>query len=267
MRTVKDVFGTEKPIIALLHVRSLPGDPGYYGQYTLEEVVHLARNDLNALQDGGVDAILFSNEFSFPYQNHIEMVTGSALSYVIGRLKDDIRVPFGVHAIWDGVSTIDIAAAVGASFVRGVFTGGFVGERGIGSYCAGDAVRRKMQLRLDDLAMYYMLNCESDGDLSRRDPVDEAKAMVFSCAPDGICISGFHAGIPASIEELRSVRAVSEGAPVFSNTGTKAENVAERLAACDGAFVGTAFKKDGKFENLVDPERVSRFMEIVRMNR
>lgn len=52
----QDMFGVEKPIIALLHLDALPGDPGYCGN--MDVVVQHAREDLLALQDGGVDGIL-----------------------------------------------------------------------------------------------------------------------------------------------------------------------------------------------------------------
>ena len=60
----QDMFGVEKPIIALLHLDALPGDPGYCGD--MKTVTEHARKDLLALQDGGVDGILFANEFSLP---------------------------------------------------------------------------------------------------------------------------------------------------------------------------------------------------------
>jgi len=56
------MFGVEKPIIALLHLDALPGDPGYCG--SMDTVLEHARQDLVALQNGGVDGILFANEFS-----------------------------------------------------------------------------------------------------------------------------------------------------------------------------------------------------------
>lgn len=44
----------------------------------MDKVVEHAREDLHALQDGGVDGILFfSNEFSLPYQRNMDMVTFS----------------------------------------------------------------------------------------------------------------------------------------------------------------------------------------------
>ena len=54
----QDMFGVEKPIIALLHLDALPGDPGYCGD--MKTVTEHARKDLLALQDGGVDGILFA---------------------------------------------------------------------------------------------------------------------------------------------------------------------------------------------------------------
>ena len=37
MTWAKEVFGTEKPIIAMCHVRALPGDPGYDREKGMEE--------------------------------------------------------------------------------------------------------------------------------------------------------------------------------------------------------------------------------------
>ena len=267
MKTIKELFGTSKPIIALLHIRELPGDPGYPKSGDLEQVVQSARQELCALQEGGVDGILFSNEFSFPYLDHLEPVTTAAMAYIIGRLRGEIRIPFGVHAISDPDATVDLAAAVGAQFIRGVFAGGYVGEAGIRSKDAGRYVRRKQRLGLDDLMMFYMINAESDGDLSGRSLEVTAKATVFKCRPQGLCMSGIHAGEDADSTLLQRIRQAVPGVPVFSNTGTRKENVSEKLKYCDGAFVGTAFKKEGRFENYVEFDRVKEFMDLVRSVR
>ena len=51
----KDLFGVEKPIIAMCHLQPLPGDPYYDHVGGMDKVVECARKDLHALQDGGVD--------------------------------------------------------------------------------------------------------------------------------------------------------------------------------------------------------------------
>ena len=267
MKTIKEVFGTSKPIIALLHFRELPGDAHFPRGGSMDAVTEQARTELKALQDGGVDGVLFSNEFSMPYQDRLTHVTTAAMAYIIGRLKDDITVPYGVHAISDPLATIDLAAAVGAQFVRHVFTGGYSGETGLRVRDPSVYTRRKRELDLDDLLMFYMINAESDGDLSGRSMDVIAKATVFKCRPDGICMSGLHAGHAADTGFLDKIREAVPGTAVFSNTGTNRENVAEKLRHCDGAFVGTTFKKDGVFENYVDGARVKAFMDEVRAFR
>ena len=61
MSWLKDVIGTEKAIIAMCHLQPLPGDPYYDKGKGMEWVVEQARHDLIALQNGGVDAVMFSN--------------------------------------------------------------------------------------------------------------------------------------------------------------------------------------------------------------
>lgn len=77
----KELFGVEKPIIALVHLRALPGDP-YYGN-DLEAVVNQARADIHALQEGGVDGLLIADEFSMPYQVKADYVTVAAIAYIV----------------------------------------------------------------------------------------------------------------------------------------------------------------------------------------
>ena len=54
MNWLKEVFKTEKPIIAMCHLQALPGDSGYDQEKGMEWVIEKAREDLHALQDGAV---------------------------------------------------------------------------------------------------------------------------------------------------------------------------------------------------------------------
>ena len=107
-----DMFGVEKPIIALLHLEALPGDPGFCG--SVEAVLEHAGEDLLALQEGGVDGILFANEFSLPYQPVADIATISTMAYIIGSQKKEIRVPYGVNVVKNPIATIELGAATGA---------------------------------------------------------------------------------------------------------------------------------------------------------
>ena len=61
MSWLKEVIGTEKAVIAMCHLRALPGDPSFDAQKGMNWVIDRARDDLLALQNGGVDAVMFSN--------------------------------------------------------------------------------------------------------------------------------------------------------------------------------------------------------------
>lgn len=259
-------FGTDKPIIALLHIDPLPGDPLYHDA-AMAEIVENVRKDVENLVAGGVDAILFSNEFSMPYQNQVSQVTTASMAYIIGRVTEDLPIPFGVHVISDGRATIELAAATGAKFVRGIFTGAYVGECGIKNTDIAEVLRRKNEMSLDDLRMFYMINAEADAYLNDRPLGVIVNSLIFKCKPDGICLSGLHAGEEANDDFLDEMKEAAGEAAVFANTGCTVDNVAEKLKHCDGAFVGTGFKVDGKFENRTDPDRIRKFMDIVKASR
>ena len=70
----EELFGVKKPIIAMCHLQPLPGDPYYDEEGGLEKVVEAARKDVIALQNGGVDGIMFSNEYSLPYLDRKSVV-------------------------------------------------------------------------------------------------------------------------------------------------------------------------------------------------
>ena len=162
MLWTEKMFGVKKPIIAMLHLDALPGDPLFRHGDDMDVVVEHARADLHALQDGGVDGIIFSNEFSLPYQRKMDMVTPAAMAYVIGCLRSEIKVPYGVDAISDGQACLELAAAVKAQFVRGTFCGVYVGDGGLYNNDFSRLLRRKAALHLDHLKMFYFINPESD---------------------------------------------------------------------------------------------------------
>lgn len=263
MLWTEKMFGVKKPIIAMLHLDALPGDPRYKEDNDIDVIVQHARMDLKALQDGGVDGIIISNEFSFPYQREMDFVTPAAMAYVIGNIRSEIKVPFGVDAISDGKACIELAAAVKAQFVRGTFSGVYVGDGGFYNNDFSKLLRRKAALPLSDLKMLYFINPESDKNLDTRELADIAKTTLSKAMPDGLCISANAAGQDVDDQLIASVKEANKDVVVLCNTGCRLETIERKLATADAAVVGTTFKKDGVFENRVDVSRVKEFMEVV----
>lgn len=263
MTWLKETFGVDKPIIAMCHLQALPGDPGYDAVGGMTKVIDMARADLLALQDGGVDAVMFSNEFSLPYLTRVKPETTAAMARIIGELMASIKVPFGVNVLWDPLASIDLAAATGALFIREIISGVYASDFGLWNTDVGETIRHKMRLA-PDLRLLFNIVPEAASYLGNRTIADIARSTVFNNRPDALCVSGLTAGAEADTEVLGIVKKAVPDTIVLCNTGCRIDNVERQLAVSDGAVVGSTFKIDGKFENAVDPARVRAFMDKVK---
>ena len=263
MNWLRDIFHTSKPIIAMCQLKALPGDPGYDSQKGVDWIVQSARTGLHALQDGGVDALMFSNEFSLPYLTRVDPITAACMARVIGELRSEIKVPFGVNVLWDPSASIDLAVATGALFVREIFSGVYASDYGLWNPNCGEIIRHQHAVHGQNVKLLFNIVPESAVYLAERDIVDIAKSTVFVSQPDGLCVSGLTAGTEAPFEILKQVKETVPDTPVFANTGVRLSNVEQMLSAADGAIVGTTFKRDGYIWNEVDADRVREFMQKV----
>ncbi len=264
MHWVKELFNTHKPIIAMCHLRALPGDPDYDAAKGLAWVVEQARADLLALQAGGVDAVMFSNEASLPYLTKVEPITAICMARVIAELRPEISVPYGVNVLWDPTASIDLAMATGAQFVREIFTGVYASDFGIWNTNLGEVARHRQAIHGQHIKLFFNIVPEAATYVGQRDVVEIARSTVFNGRPDALCISGLTAGVETSAETLRRVKDVLPEVVVFANTGVRLENVAAQLAVADGTITGTTFKRDGYIWNEVDVNRVRAFMHKVK---
>jgi uncharacterized protein len=261
------LFGEPKPVIAMVHLGALPGTPLHDRGSGLEGLVDGAARDLDALQAAGFDAVMFGNENDRPYQFAVDAASTATMAYVIGRLRDRIRVPFGVDVLWDPMSTLALAAATGAAFAREIFTGTYASDMGPWTPDAGRALRYRERLGRRDLALLYNVSAEFADSLDRRSLADRARSAVFSSIPDAVLVSGTITGEAAAMPDLEAVKRVLPDTPVLANTGVKHATVGDVLAVADGCIVGSALKVDGDTWNPVDPERAADFMARVRAAR
>jgi uncharacterized protein len=260
-------FGEKKPVIGMVHLGALPGAPLFDADAGIDGLVAGAAKDLAALQQAGFDAVMFGNENDRPYELKVDTASTAAMACVIGRLRSEISVPFGVNVLWDPMSTMALAAATGAAFVREIMTGTYASDMGLWSPDAGKAIRYRDRLGRRDLAVLYNISAEFAYSLDRRGLADRARSAVFSSIPDAILVSGAITGEAAAISDLEAVRKALPGTPVLANTGVKHETVAEVLRVADGCIVGSSLKVDGNTWNPVDPERAAEFMRLARRAR
>lgn len=264
---LKRIFGDKKPVIAMVHFGALPGAPLYDRDGGLDALLEGARKDLHALQDAGFDAVMFGNENDRPYEFKVDVTSTATMAYLIGQLRSEIRIPFGVNVLWDPESSIALAAATGAAFVREIFTGTYASDMGPWTPDAGKAMRYRDRLGRQDMALLYNISAEFAYSLDQRSVADRARSAVFSSIPDAVLVSGTITGEAAAMTELEAVKKVLPDTYVFANTGVKHATVRDTLKIADGVIVGSSLKVDGHTWNPVDPERAKEFMRLVNMDR
>ena len=213
MSRLRTIFTTPKPVIGMVHLGALPGAPLHDFEAGMEGLVTAARADLKALQEAGFDAVMFGNENDRPYEFEVDRASTAAMAYVIGRLRDEITVPFGVNLLWDPMSTVALAAATGASFVREIFTGTYASDMGPWTPDAGKAMRYRDRLGARDVAMLFNISAEFADSLDRRSLADRARSAVFSSVPDAVLVSGAITGEAARMEDLEAVERVYVDVP------------------------------------------------------
>jgi uncharacterized protein len=263
----RDLFGDRKPIIAMVHLGAMPGTSLHDEVRGVEGIISDARADLLALQGAGFDAVMFGNENDRPYELQVDVASTATMAYVIGRLRDEITVTYGVDVLWDPKATLALAVATGARFVREIFTGTYASDMGVWSPDAGAAARYGRRIGAGEVVKLYNVSAEFADSLDGRTLADRARSAVVSSVPDAVLVSGPITGEPAMLSDLESVKRVLPTMPVLANTGVRHETVTDVLGVADGVIVGSALKVGGDTWAPVDPDRARDFMDRVRATR
>jgi membrane complex biogenesis BtpA family protein len=266
MDALTRIFGIEKPLIAMCHLGGLPGRPRHDVAGGIDAVVGALRADVEALQDAGVDGLLFCNENDLPYLTRVGTEVATAMTAVVTALRPVLRLPFGVDLLWDPFASIAVARATGAAFVREVFTGVFDSDMGLLAPDLGELAGYRHAIGADDVALFGNITPEFSRSVAGRSVAERARGAEY-LGIDALLISGQAAGVGAEMADLREAKEAVSRIPVLANTGVNHETVSKVLELVDGAIVGTSLKVDGDTWNAVDADRARRMVELVAAAR
>jgi uncharacterized protein len=263
---LKELFGVEKPAVAMAHLPPLPGTPLYDEAGGPDAIVASVRRDVEILTASGFDAVMFCNEGDRPYQLTATFEGVAMMSRVVAEIAPRDR-PFGVDYLWDPNAALAVAAVTGASFIREVTTGVYESDMGLWAPDAGKLLRRRRELDAEHVAVFMNITPEFASSIGTRTIAQTARSVSVSSLADAILVSGPMAGAEPSLDAVREAKSGAPGTPVFANTGVKSTNVRDFLAVADGVIVGSDLKVDGGTWNPVDSDRAERFMAAVREAR
>lgn len=264
---LKDMFGVDKPVIAMAHMPALPGTPRHDSTMTISRMVEKVAADVEKLWAAGVDSIMFCNEDDRPYTFHAGPEAVAVMTRVVTELRPKDR-PFGVDYLWDPIAALSIAAATGASFIREVVTGVYESDMGLWAPDGAAVFRLRRQIGADHVRIFANITPEFASALGTRSVSQRARSAVVSSVVDALLISGMMAGAEPDVEAIGEAKdAVGPDFPVLLNTGAKVNNISTFLNVADGVIVGSSLKVDGCTWNPVDSDRARAFMDAVRQAR
>lgn len=266
MNRFDTLFTQPKPVIGMVHLRALPGSPGYDpAVMDMKKILSIAREEAKILEDAGVDGVQVENMWDLPYLpgRDIEPETVAALAVGVHEVVRSVGIPVGAECHMNGAE-LALAAAVagGAKWIR-VFEwcNAFISQSGYIEAAGGKVARMRHRLYADDIVCLCDVNVKHGSHYIIHDRSVEEQAMdVEAQNGDAVIVTGFDTGTPPTVERIISCKSATI-LPILLGSGVSCENVGELLRHADGAIVGSYFKENGNWKNPISAQRTRAFME------
>ena len=262
---MQNILSGKKTIIGMIHVQALPGTPRYEGDFAA--VRRKALLEAWIYRDSGVDMIAIENMHDVPYLNRAagHEIT-AAMAVIGGEVKSAAGLPCGIQILAGGnIQALAAASAAGLDFIRAEgFVFAHVADEGLMNSDAGELLRYRKLIGAEKINIFTDIKKKHSSHALTADVsiAETAMAAEFFLS-DAVIVTGERTGAEASLAEVRAVKSSVE-IPVIVGSGVTIDNVGRYLKAADALIVGSHFKKDGKWRNALEPERVAAFMKKLK---
>jgi membrane complex biogenesis BtpA family protein len=251
-----------KFLAAMIAVLPLPGSPLYAGSD--QKVIDQALSDLEVYKKAAVDSILLENDHDLPYIQPPLDEKGIALMIRIAKeARNRFEGPIGIQMLEAAnITSLEIAAEADLDYIRvEAYVFAHVGGSGIINGSAGKILRRRKELKAEHIKVFADVKKKHGShsltiDLDIKDEIAQAEFFLV----DGVIVTSQFTGVNPDKNDLVKAKGATK-LPVLIGSGMTAENISEYLPLADGFIVGSYFRKDGKFLEVLEPEKLHTFMK------
>ncbi|MFW5889716.1 MAG: BtpA/SgcQ family protein [Bacillota bacterium] len=267
---LKKIYGVEKPIIGMIHLKPLPGSPHFEGG-SMDEVIEFALKDVETYLKAGIDGLIIENAWDLPFSRpeNIGHETSAAMAYVSKSIKEESGLPIGINVLANGaIPGLAIAKVVGAEFVRvNQWVNAYVANEGVLNGASAKATRYRSSIKADEIKIFADVHVKhgSHSIVADRSLEEQTRDNVFFDA-DVLIATGSRTGEPTNEKEIKRIKENTD-LSVITGSGLTANNVSRILNWADGSIVGSWLKEDGLWWNQADYDRTARLMEEVNKIR
>jgi len=251
-------------LLGMVHVGALPGTPR--AEHPPAELAQRAVAEAQMLAEAGFDAIILENMHDRPYlRRSVGPEIVAAMTRIASAVREAVDLPIGLQ-ILAGANreALAVTHAIGGRFIRaeGFIFASVADEGMLDEADAGPLLRYRRRIGAhESIALWCDIQKKHashalTGDL---DLPAHARAAAFFGA-DGLIVTGRETGEPVDPDDLAVVREVSS-LPVIVGSGATPEHLPVLFRHADAVIVGSHLKRDGRWMNELDPERVRRMAE------
>ncbi len=260
---IREIFGTDKVAIGVVHCPAFPGAPRYDGRGA-DAIYDACLRDAEAYAEGGLHGLIIENHGDIPFSKPADIgpETTGFMSVVTDRIARTLGMPLGINVLANApIPAFAVAAAGGASFIRvNQWANAYVANEGFIEGRAGEAMRFRSCLRAEHIKVFADSHVKhgSHSIVADRSVQELTRDLAFFDA-DAVIATGQRTGDSATIDEIEEIGGATH-LPLLVGSGVTESNVAEILARTNGVIVASSLKQDGVWWNPVAPERVRQFM-------
>src|SRR5215211_8135263 len=260
MKKVRDL--PHKFLAAMIAVLPLPGSPRYDGDD--HSIMKQALSDLELYQQAGVDSVILENDHDLPYiQPPLDKRGIALMTHLAKEVRKRFDGPMGIQMLEAAnITSLEIAVEADLDYIRvEAFVFAHVGGSGVINGSAGKILRRRKELNAEHIKVFADVKKKHGShsltiDLDIKDEVMQAEFFLA----DGVIVTSQFTGINPDKGDLVKAKSVTK-LPVLIGSGMTADNIQDYLPLADGFIVGSYFRKDGKFLETLEPERLNKFMK------
>ena len=255
------MFSSARPVIAVVHAGALPGTPA--GGASLRELERVVRTESATYRGAGVHGIILENMHDVPYlRGSVGPEITAAMTILAQAMKDASGLPCGIQILAGAnKEAIAVAHAAGLEFVRAEgFAFAHVADEGIIQSSAAELLRFRRHIGGDKVQVWADVKKKHSSHAITADVgIGETAHAVEFMRADAVVVTGVSTGVEPAEEDIREVRQHCK-VPLYLGSGITPENLPIYFGLADGFIIGSTFKRDGRWNQPVDPHRVEKLL-------
>ena len=270
---LQKIFKTKNPVIGMVHFPPLLDYKDFPG---IEVCLEKSLKDAKTLQKGGVDGIMFENNYDTPHKIFVGPEIASSMTFLISEIKKHISLPIGINVLWNDYKTaLSIAKICGAKFIRvPVFVDSVQTDYGKVLAEPEKVILFREQIGASDIALFTDIHVKHAKMLEEKTISYSAKEAIER-GSDAIIITGKWTGDAPNVSDLEETRkAVGKSFPILIGSGATKDNIDILLKYADCVIVGTSLKTGSisqkeinlkSWQEIIDLEKTKEFVKKVKI--